>query len=211
MKKVLSLILVVALFASLAICASAAGKAPFYVTHSMHTDEQVFGEIEHDEQLYIGSNQDGWWLYTSDGCYSWDGVRMNPDNCQIISKNFTDSFTSCNGQGGTVPALSVKELKDLVLPEELEGKSLTVFRQRNITGITDDCANANMTAKLWCGNTWNKKNQAIVIAEYVNDAWQVVGYTDHNSPDTTSGSDVYNTCTVSLTEGASAYAVLLAW
>ena len=185
MKKVVSLILVVALFASLAICASAA--KPVIVVHDQ-TPEETQKEIEHG--WCAQWNQDA--LKNNKVVNSGALVRMSADQVKVLSitEGTEQTWTTC------AQAATVKELRAVCEADE-RLNNLTVFRQRNVTAEGP----IDIEVKLWPCNPVRKTNQAVVILFRAEgtEGWEVVGYNNES-----------NVCSATLA-GNGAYVVAMAW
>ena len=188
MKKVMSLILVVALFATLAISASAATV----VVHEQDTYLDVFQEVEH-----------GWWFegtwcgflntQTWGGDYAAWAVRTCADQVKVLSltEGVGQTWTKC------AEAATVKEMKAVCEADE-RINNLTIFRQRNVTDVPAE--GADISVKLWPCAPDKHDNQATVVLFRAEGAkeWKVVGYAADK------------VCDAHL-DGNGAYIVALAW
>ena len=155
MKKVISLVLVVALFAALAVCASA-DVVP-------HAEEPLTCA----EWNWLWAN--GWMfgIPSTSVAVQWND---NIDDVKIvdITEGVKQTLTTCK------QAITADELKAVCEADE-RIENLTVFRQRNVeeaAGVVD------ISVKLWPCAPDRKPNQATVVlfrAEGTEE-WTVVGY-----------------------------------
>ena len=155
MKKVLSLVLVVALFATLAVCASAD-----VVTHSCWcASDNFWYETLGLAQLDIPNT-----IFAVEWNNVIDSVKVVD-----ITEGAKQTFTSCD------QAITAAELQAVCDNNTYGIANLTVFRQRNIEeaeGAVD------ISVKLWPCNPEKKPNQATVIlfrAEGTEE-WTVAAY-----------------------------------
>ena len=193
MKKVISLVLVVALFAALAVCASAE-----VVPHDCSQDAGYNWLWENGIFPGVSSTwpavpeRDKLDLWVWDGSRFVEGGNVVIDDVKVldITEGAKQTFTSC------AQAITAAELQAVCDADE-RINNLTVFRQRNIEeaeGAVD------ISVKLWPCNPEKKPNQATVIlfrAEGTEE-WTVVAY------------EAANEATAQLT-GNGAYVVALAW
>ena len=154
MKKVLSLVLVVALFATLAVCASAD-----VVTHSCW--------CAWDNYWYVNLSFGQFDIHSTDYAVTFNNVI---DSVKIvdITEGAKQTFTSC------AQAITADELQAVCDSDE-RISNLTVFRQRNIEEAEGP---VDISVKLWPCNPEKKPNQATVIlfrAEGTEE-WTVVAY-----------------------------------
>ncbi|MDY4221146.1 MAG: hypothetical protein SOX71_01400 [Candidatus Faecousia sp.] len=190
MKKVISLILVVALFATLAISASAAT----IVVHEQNGWETQ-NQIEHGDGFCAFLNElpadvaSAYleWVYADDGSSRWsvDTVKV-----LSITEGVTQTATKC------AEAATIKELKAVCEADE-RINNLTVFRQRN---IVDAEGAVDISVKLWPCAPDKHPDQATVVLfrGEGEESWTVVGYAADKVCDAT-------------LPGNGAYVVALAW
>lgn len=181
MKKIVSLILAVALIAALAVSASAT-----VVVHDQ-TAWETQNQIEHG---YCAD-----WNITP-GVWAGDLVRLTADLVKVnsITAGTKQTWTKCD------QALTIKEAKALCDGQTI--KNLTVFRQRNVTNEAGCPIDIDVT--LWSCNPSRKSNQSVVVlfrAEGTCD-WQIVDATVVDKE----GKRVTATL-----PGNGAYVVALAW
>ena len=189
MKKVLSLVLVVALFAALAVCASAD-----VVTHSCWCAwDNFWYETLALAQLDIPNT-----VFAVEANELVDSVKIVD-----ITEGAKQTFTSC------AQAITADELQAVCDADE-RISNLTVFRQRNIEeaeGAVD------ISVKLWPCNPEKKPNQATVIlfrAEGTEE-WVVAAYEASSEASATlAGTSTPSDASAPLT-GNGAYVVALAW
>ena len=185
MKKVISLILVVALFATLAISASAATV----VVHEQDTYLEIFQEKEHGNGWCAHLNNVVW-----GGDYAAWAVRESSQQVKvlILTEGVAQSWTKF-AEAGTV-----KEMKAVCANNEYGIENLTIYRQRNVTNVPAE--GAEISVKLWPCAPDKHANQATVILFRAEGAeeWTVVGYAADKVCDAT-------------LPGNGAYIVAMAW
>lgn len=195
MKKIVSLILAVALIATLAISASAATV----VVHDQSAWE-IQNQIEHGWCDFL-NNQAGPFvgpgfmannvLYTSGRDYVQTNVAACSQMVQIIEapEDMEQTWTTC------AQALTIAQAKQICEDND-DINNLTVFRQRNV--IT---AGGTLTLRLWPCDPARKANQSVVVLyQPEGGEWTVLG-NQFGEKD----------ITVALPAGCGAYAVCLGW
>lgn len=187
MKKMISLTLVIALFATLTVCASA--------------DVVPHDDWFCDPQSYMLEDDVMEWLLLVDPDCNWvgiiaEGAKWETQGCadavMLVEKpeDMTQSWTSHK------QAITAEEMQAICDANE-DINNLTVFRQRNV-----NTEGGEMTLTLWGCNPAKIANQAVVVLYRAaeSEEWSVLGI---NSDD--------KTVTVSLPAGEGAYVVCLAW
>lgn len=183
MKKIVSLILAVALIATLAVAASAD-----VVVHEQCNEWCTAHELEHGNHNGVPS----WW--THDCAWDWSNgwsVRVSGWQTQIVEapEDMELTWTTC------AQALTVAQMKQIV-EDNADINNLTVFYQRNVT-----TAGGSMTVRLWPCDPAHKDNQSVVVLyQAEGGVWSVL-VNQFGQKD----------ATVELPAGTGAFAVCLAW
>lgn len=155
MKKVISLVLVVALFAALAISASAA-VVPHYDGF-----DPLFNWMWMNDPSVQG-------LSSTTPATTWNLVWQDTQVLSI-TEGVGQTFTSCK------QAITADELQGIVDANDYGIKNLTVFRQRNVVGAEGE---VELTVKLWpCAPTKRPAHATVVLFRAEGEeTWSVVGY-----------------------------------
>ena len=193
MKKVVSLILVVALFATLAVAASAD-----VVTHAHNEDPSWLGEFP-----WIAVDCDTLTSIYHDATQPWEQalavdwatalVRWSAQQVKVldITDGVKQTWTT------EAQAITADELTTICENNEYGIENLTVFRQRNVSGAEGEI---ELSVKLWpCAPDKQEAHATVVLfrAEGAEE-WTVVGYAADKVCDATLA-------------GNGAYVVALAW
>lgn len=160
MKKVISLILVVALFAGLAISASATAVVHEQCNPSLTEQAsaiEIRGEVEH------GLHRPGRGE-TACAQYTWATAAAaaagNANDVMIINTETKANVRFKLGRTSCAEAITVDEMKAIIdADEEDDIKNLTVFYQRNV----DASKAGTYDITLWPCNPERKSNQTLVV------------------------------------------------
>ena len=197
MKKVISLVLVVALFAALAITASAD-----VVPHD-HSDDAFYNYLWSENPDGVVTGVSSTWPALPDtdalvmlewvdgtGWVPMGNTALNDVKVLSITEGAKQTLTSC------AQAITAAELQAVVDADE-RIENLTVFRQRN---IVDAEGAVDISVKLWPCAPDKHPDQATVVLfrGEGEESWTVVGYAADKVCDAT-------------LPGNGAYVVALAW
>lgn len=163
MKKVVSLILVIAMIASLAVAASALhSTSTSFVEHGRHDDCTEACGLGHHCHWLSSIPVAG--LAAAE-------VAACSENVKVLSitEGTKQTWTSCK------QAITAAEMKAAC--EETELKHLTVFRQRNVEAEGE----IELSVKNW---QTGKKNCTVILFKGVEDeAWSIVGVSEMGDKD----------------------------
>ena len=197
MKKVISLILVVALFAALAICASAD-----VVPHD-HSDDAFYNYLWSENPDGVVTGVSSTWPALPDtdalvmlewvdgtGWVPMGNTALNDVKVLSITEGAKQTLTSC------AQAITAAELQAVVDADE-RIENLTVFRQRNIEEAE---GTVDISVKLWpCAPDKHPAHATVILFRAEGEeTWTVAGYAADE------------VCDATLT-GNGAYVVCLAW
>ena len=201
MKKIVSLILAVALIATLAISASAA-------TVGVHEQNgwETQNQIEHGDGFCAFLNTQAGWFYAPGCGFMGEGqtpylsgvdyVQRNVAACSQMVKiteapeDLEQTWTTC------AQALTIAEGKAICENKDNGINNLTVFRQRNVT-----TAGGTLSLRLWPCDPANKGNQSVIVLYRADGGEWTVLANQFGTRDVT----------VTLPAGSGAYAVCLGW
>lgn len=183
MKKIVSLILAVALIATLAVAASAD-----VVVHNQCNEWCTAHELEHG--VHEGVPTQWWHPCALDASNGWS-VRVSGWQTKIVEapEDMELTWTTC------AQALTVAQMKQICEDNE-DINNLTVFYQRNVT-----TAGGSMTVRLWPCDPAHKDNQSVVVLYQAEGGEWSVLVNQFGQKD----------ATVELPAGTGAFAVCLAW
>ncbi len=211
MKKIISMILVIALFASLAVGASAKAwghkdhgphhKVENFVEHAYIPGVTLPGEICAENNMgdywYVEFNDQGEIVatYTSKE-YTDKEYRRSSDMTKILSlsEGVTLGRVTCTEAIGYADMeAAVAEWNATNADQEI--KHMTVFKQRNLN--TDGCeGDVEVSVKLWPAA---KKNSVVVLGEF-DGVWKIVTVSEMGTDEATAN-----------VTGATGFAVCMTW
>ncbi len=219
MKKIISMILVIALFASLAVGASA--KAWGHKDHGPHHKVENFvehaylpgytlpgelcAEMNDGAWVYQWEDQAGNLIVDKDGNPVWFTSKEITDMEYRRSSTMTKILSLSEGvkleRVNCTQAIGYADMEAAVAEwnatadEDHQIKHMTVFKQRNLN--TDGCeGDVEVSVKLWPAA---KKNAVVVLAE-VEDTWKIVTVSDVGTDEATAN-----------VTGATGFAVCMTW
>lgn len=224
MKKIVSMILVIALFASLAVGASAKdwghkdhgpmhkvenfvehaympgsnqfGDKPGYICADFNNKDQVWVCIDENGDLVVDEKTGSPVLYTGKQICDME-YRRSSDMTKILS--LTEGAKL--GRVTCTEAISYAEMEAAVAEwnatadEDHQVKHMTVFKQRNLDTAACE-GDIEVSVKLWPAA---KKNAVVVLAE-TNDVWKVITVSDVGTDEATAN-----------VTGATGFAVCMTW
>lgn len=159
MKKIISLVLAIALMATLAVSASAVSGV--VVVHNQCDPWCTQNQVQHGEHTGLIGNLwgDHQCSLTADNGWS---VRVSSWNTKLSNKpaDLELTWTKC------AEALTIKEMKAIVA-DAADINNLTVFYQRNFSTVTG----GTMDVRLW---TVARKNQSVVVLIDEGEGWKVL-------------------------------------
>lgn len=212
MKKIISMILVIALFASLAVGASA--KAWGHKDHGPHHKVENF--VEHaylpgytlPGEICADLNNDGYWYVEFNELgeivavynhkeYTDKEYRRSSDMTKILSlsEGVKLGRVTCTEAIGYADMEAAVAEWNATADEDHQVEHMTVFKQRNLN--TDGCeGDVEVSVKLWPAA---KKNSVVVLGEF-DGCWKVVTVSDKGTDE----------ASANLT-GATGFAVCMTW